>query len=119
MEKISKKPTAKKTTTISSFKKPVVSPLGANKCSRNPIGPTSRIAQISQHAKKTSAIANVIFKSALAPRNQGTDTCSAAKGRTLFAFGGPYPIDPKPGINPTQFENRMKMKTVAKNQKVF
>ena len=34
-------------------------------------------------------------------------------------IGCPQPIVPTPGIKPTQLANKMKMKMVAKNQKVF
>src|SRR5436190_23381218 len=66
IEMISKQPTAKNTTISNSFKNPVLSPLGANNSFANPAKPISRTAQNSQQAKKTSDIASVRLRSALA-----------------------------------------------------
>ncbi len=71
------------------------------------------MAQTIQQAKNTSAMARVIFRSALAPRKNGWSMWKP------LGVGCPQPMTPSPGMSPTQLENRMKMKTVAKNQKVF
>src|SRR5437773_5250909 len=53
-----------------------------------------------------------MFTSALAPRSNGSSIVKPT------AVGCPQPIEPTPGIKPTQFAARMKMKIVAKNQNV-
>src|SRR3954451_3753296 len=109
IETTSKQPTTKNTTVKRTFKAPEVSPFGAKSSLRNPSGPTSRKAQTIQRAKKTSAIARVKFRSALAPRNKGESTLKPA------AVQCPQPIVPTPGMRPNQFAERMNTKMVAKN----
>ena len=65
-----------------------------------------RSPQTIQQAKKTSAIASVRLTSALAPRKNGSLEHEAS------AVWCPQPIEPTPGISPTQFAARMKMKIV-------
>ncbi len=62
------------TTIISSFSNPVESPWGAKRCSRKPIGPLAWIAQTVQQAKKIRDMANVMLRSALASRSNGSET---------------------------------------------
>ena len=104
-----------KITIISTFITPLVSPLGPNRCMMNPPGPLACNAQIVQRTKNTIAIAKVMLKSAFAPRNSGPLTFSMLSG----PVGCPKPTVPTPGIRPNQFENRIRMKIVAKNQNVF
>ena len=68
---ISRQPAAKNTITMSSFIRPVVSPFGENSSRSTPRTPTSCRAQTIQQAKKIRAMASVMFKSALDPRNSG------------------------------------------------
>ena len=91
---------------------PVVSPLGANSSWAMPFTPTSFTAQTIQRAKKTSDIASVRFRSALAPRKSGWSI------ENPWSVRWPQPIVPTPGKRLIQLAARMKMKTVAKNQKV-
>ena len=109
---ISRQPDAKNTTIISTFKNPVVSPFGPNNSFTNPIGPTSCNAQTIQQAKKMSAMANVRFRSAFAPRKSGWSTSKP------LGVWCPQPIVPTPGMRPSQFADKMKMKIVARNQNV-
>ena len=67
---ISRQPAAKNTTIRRSFSGPVLSPFGANSSLRNPTGPFSRRPHTIHDAKKTSAIAIVMFTSALTPRKK-------------------------------------------------
>ena len=71
METISKQPAAKKTTIITTFRTPLLLPLGANSSLTNPPGPTSWSAHTSQQAKNTRAMASVMLRSAFAPRKSG------------------------------------------------
>ena len=70
-------------------------------------------AQTIQQAKKIMAIAAVMFRSALPPRSSGLEISNPCQ------VGTPQPMVPTPGMSPNQFVNRMKMKTVAKNQNVL
>jgi len=54
-----------------------------------------------------------MFTSAFAPRNSG---CVITKPCEVWL---PQPIDPTPGMRPIQFAERIKMKIVAKYQKVL
>ena len=74
----------------------------------------SFIQWVHQHAKNTIAIARVMFRSALPPRKNGS-----VSSKCPLLSRTPHPIVPKPGIRPAQLQNMMKMKMVAKNQKVF
>ena len=58
------------------------------------------------------AMASVMFKSAFMPRIRGSVICS------LWWPGSAQPMVPNPGIRPNQLANKIKMKAVAKNQKV-
>ena len=71
------------------------------------------MAQTIQQAKKIMAMAKVMFRSALPPRSSGVETSNPC------GLGTPQPMVPTPGMSPNQLVNRMKMKTVAKNQNVF
>ena len=77
-----------------------------------PARPDSCSAQTIQHAKKTSAMASVRFRSALAPRKQRLVDVKPS------AVWCPQPIVPTPGNQTDQLATRMKMKIVAKNQNV-
>ena len=108
----SRQPAAKNTTIMRTRIGPALSLFGANSSLKNPFRPISCKAQTIQQAKKTSAMASVMFTSALAPRKSGTSSWKPA------AVTWPQPIEPTPGIRPNQFAARMKMKTDPKNQKV-
>ena len=112
IETTSRHPAAKNTTTRRMRSAPALSPFGANSSLRKPIGPDACSPHAIHDAKKTSAIASVMFTSALPPRNSG---CSMMKPS---AVRWPHPIEPTPGIRPVQFEARMKMKMLPKNQNV-
>src|SRR5690349_15423266 len=113
MESNSRKPTAKNTRIMKYLITPELSPFGPNKCKAKPQMPLDWRAQISQSTMKTSDMAEVMLRSALPPRKTGRVTSKPLGVET------PQPTVPTPGIKPNQLVNKIKMKIVAKNQKVF
>ena len=106
-------PTAKNTTIMKYLITPAISAFGPKRCSAKPHMPLVLSAQINQSTIKIAAMANVMFRSAFPPRSNGCSTTNPCGPRW------PQPMVPTPGINPNQLVNRMKMKIVRKNQKVF
>src|SRR5690349_7820953 len=92
---------------------PELSPLGPKRCSAKPQIPLDFRAQTSHKTIKMTDMAEVIFRSALPPRSKGRVTSNP------WAVSTPQPMVPTPGMSPNQLVNKMKMKMVAKNQKVL
>ena len=88
---------------------------GPNRCRMKPPMPCAWMAQTIQQAKKMVDIPRVMFKSAFAPRRSGR----VISNNPPWGACRPHPMVPTPGMSPNQFVQRMKIKTVAKNQNVF
>ena len=65
----------------------------------------------------SSAIASVMFMSAVVGRSSGVSTCGTLRNAPGLSCA--QPIDPTPGKSPNQFEARMKIKRVARNANVL